>query len=266
MANQQARGYKNLFRKYINSGVFPTSMGVMQNIAVLIILVLLVGFVAYQMGNQDDKENNVITVSGTASMDTAPDEADISIGVQTLNKDAAVSQKDNADIMAKVMSAIESAGIPKEDISTSQYSLYELKEYDPKSQQEVSKGYQTTNTVIATAKDLSIIGTVIDAAANAGANNIGGITFKLSKDKEAQVKNQVLALAAQNGKDKAIAIATSLKVMLGKLSQVSETQFFYNPVVMESAVGAKAAGSAPTPLTPSDVTTSATLTVVYEVE
>jgi uncharacterized protein YggE len=241
-------------------------MGVMQNIAVLLILVILVGFISYQMGNQDDKENKVITVSGTASLDTAPDEADISIGVQTLNKDAAVSQKTNADIMAEVMAAIKSAGIPEADISTSQYSLYELKEWDPKTQQEVSKGYQTTNTVIATAKNLSIVGNVIDAAANAGANNIGGITFKLSKDKEAKVKSQVLALAAQNGKDKAVAIATSLKVMLGRLSQVSETQFYYNPVVMESAVGAKAAGSVPTPITPGDVTTSATLTVVYEVE
>jgi uncharacterized protein len=241
-------------------------MGVMQNIAVLLILVLLVGFIAYKMGSSEKSATNTITVSGTAELDTAPDEADISLGVQTLDKDAAVSQKNNADIMVKVMSAVESAGIPKADISTSQYSLSELQEWNPQTQQYVSKGFQTTNSLIVNTKDLSLIGNVIDAAANAGANNIGGITFKLSKDTEAAVKQQVLSLAAQNGKDKAIAIASSLKVILGKLSQVSETQFYYNPVSMDSASVKSSGAAAPTPITPNDVTTSATLTIVYEVK
>jgi uncharacterized protein len=238
-------------------------MGVMQNIAVLLVLVLLVGFVAFQIG-ASEKSSRTITVSGTAEVDTAPDEAEISIGVQTLNNDAAVSQKNNSDIMAKVIDAIKSAGIPNEDIKTSQYSLYELKEWDPKALQEVSKGYQTVNSVIVTAKDLSIIGKVLDAAATAGANSIGGITFKLSTAKEAEVKNQVLALAGENGKQKASAIATSLNVNLVRLAQASEAQFYFNTVTMES-VSAKGA-SVPTPITPGDVTTSATLTVIYEVK
>jgi uncharacterized protein len=252
--------------KNISYSALPNFMGVMQNIAVLLILVILVGFVAYKMGDNAEQHSELITVSGTAELDTAPDEADISMGVQTLDKDASVSQQKNADIMEKVMAAIKLAGIPEADISTSQYSLYELKEWDPKLQVEVSKGYQTTNTVIATTKDLSIIGKVIDAAAKAGANNIGGITFKLSKDKEASVKKDVLALAAKNGKDKAQTIATSLGVKLGELQQVSETQFYYTPVFMDSAESARAAGSAPTPITPGDVTTSATLSIAYEVE
>jgi uncharacterized protein len=240
-------------------------MGTIQNIAILMVLVILVGFVAFKIGDNAEKETNLITVSGTASLDTAPDEAELSIGVQTLNNDASISQQRNADIMHEVTAAIRAAGIPAENISTSQYSLYELKEWNQLTQRDVSKGYQTTNTVIVTTDDLSIIGKVIDAAAKAGANNIGGITFKLSKDKESKVKQEVLALAALNGKEKAIAIASSLKVVLGALSQVSETQFYYNPVVMESVAKASA-GAAPTPITPSDVTTSATLTVVYEVE
>jgi uncharacterized protein len=241
-------------------------MGTIQNIAILMVLVILVGFVAFKIGDNAEKETNLITVSGTAELDTAPDEAELSIGVQTLNNDASISQQRNADIMHEVTAAIRAAGIPAENISTSQYSLYELKEWNQLTQRDVSKGYQTTNTVIVTTDDLSIIGKVIDAAAKAGANNIGGITFKLSKGKEAKVKQEVLALAALNGKEKAIAIASSLKVVLGGLKQVSETQFYYNPVVMESAIKTVAGGAAPTPITPSDVTTSATLTVVYEVE
>jgi uncharacterized protein YggE len=71
-----------------------------------------------------------------------------------------------------------------------------------------------------TLSDLSKVGPVIDAAAQAGANDVAGIAFTLRKDRPA--RDQALAEATREALSKAQVIATALAGRVLRIVEVQE--------------------------------------------
>jgi hypothetical protein len=198
-----------------------------------------------------------VTVTGTATIKSAPDEAVISLGVQTQANTAQGALSENAQKMTAVLTALANEGIGKDDIATSYVSLYPM--YGQNGQ-EVT-GYQAQNQIDVTVRDLSKVGRVIDAAVGAGANLASGITFKLSDQN--QGVNQALADAVHNARDKAESLAAAGNASLGDVITINEgTTPSYPPVPYEMA-GAATANSAPTPIQPPTLETQVTVTVTW---
>jgi uncharacterized protein YggE len=65
-----------------------------------------------------------VTVNGTATIKAAPDEAVISLGVQTQAATAQGAITQNAERMMAVLQALVGQGIGRDDIATSYVSLY----------------------------------------------------------------------------------------------------------------------------------------------
>jgi hypothetical protein len=83
------------------------------------------------------------------------------------------------------------------EIHTSGYSLTPNFTYPKNGGQSVLSGYTASNTVEITTDDLANVGKVIDAATQAGANNVRELEFLLRD--EAPVRAQALREAAQKG-------------------------------------------------------------------
>ena len=112
--------------------------------------------------------------------------------------------------------------------------------------------------------DLPLLGKVIDAACDSGANNINGVSFSL-KD-ETHARNQALAEAAMKARAAAEAIAKALNVQVVGVLQAETSQApIVRPLTRSFAANALPQAM-PTPIEPGDLDIHASVTVTLEVQ
>jgi len=199
-----------------------------------------------------------VTVSGTATIRSDPDEATVTLGVRTQAITAEAAMRDNANRMNDVIQAIRREGVAADDIATAWVSLYP--QYDDAGITIV--GYVAENQVYATVRNMDAIGTVIDAAIEAGANLSSGITFGLSEE-NAGVE-EALADAVEDARSKAEALADSTGTQLGAVITVAEGGGTSpEPLYRDYAVAEAAAAGAPPIETPT-IETQVSVSVTWE--
>src|SRR5215213_10387934 len=91
------------------------------------------------------------------------------------------------------------------------------------------RGYEARNSVTVTLSDLTKVGSVIDAAAQAGANDVSGIAFTLRQDRQA--RDRALSEATQEAVSKARVIAQALGGRVVRILEVQEEGFQQRPPV-----------------------------------
>lgn len=178
---------------------------------------------------------NGITVQGSGSVDTVPDRAQISFGVETRGATAKAALAANAAEMRKVIAAIKAAGAT--DVQTQSVSLQP--QY---SETSGVQGYIAQNSVSGTVRDLAKAGAVIDAAVGAGANQVYGPS--LSRGDQTELYRQALRAAVADARTRAQALASAANLTLGRITQVVEGGSAPSPMFL----GAKAEDSANTPI------------------
>jgi len=142
----------------------------------------------------------------------APDMATISLGVQTENATAAEALKANSARMTQVIAALRKAGIAERDIQTSGLNLNAQYAYEQNLPPRLT-GYQASNQVTVTVRDLARLGQAVDATVSAGANTIGGISFGLQNPQAAEDAARLEAVKALQAKADLYAKATGYKVV-----------------------------------------------------
>ena len=171
-----------------------------------------------------ENEDRVIKVSGSAAVSLAADTASIQIGVNTRKDTVKEAQKENAGLMAAVMEAIKCAGVDEKDIVTSQFNVYSGYEYgmDALGRETRAQYYEVQNNVTVVMHDLTLVGAVLDAAMEAGANTTYGITFSSTQANEAYQK--ALTRAVEDAITKANVLAAAAGVQLGQLLRINASQ------------------------------------------
>ncbi|MBD3249086.1 DUF541 domain-containing protein [Candidatus Woesearchaeota archaeon] len=209
-------------------------------------------------------EENTIHVTGTSELSFDPDEAEVWAGIDVLEINAEKAQEEANRVMNNIIDGLRYKGITEEDMETERLSLREEKVWEDG--EYVSKGYRATQTLKITVDDLDKVGEVVDVAVANGANTINRINFKLSEKKEQEYKQQALAEATANAKQKAEVIADSLGVELKGVKTVTESDYNYRPYgyAMEKAVGAAAVEEA-TAVMPGDVEVNGRISVIYNI-
>jgi uncharacterized protein len=204
----------------------------------------------------EDGAERTVTVSGAATVRAMPDEAVVSLGVQTEAEDADAAMNQNATRMAAVIRAILDAGVPREDVATTNVSLYPS--YD--SDGTTVTGYVAGNQVDATVRDLRDVGRLVDSAVDAGANSVNGIAFRLSD--ESQGLDEALRGAVDDARDKAGVLADAAGSGLGRVVAITETASAFPPPIYYEEQAVAADGQA-TPVIPPEVETQVSVTVTW---
>jgi uncharacterized protein YggE len=198
-----------------------------------------------------------ITVVGTGSAQAVPDVAEWSFGVQTSADTAEAALSANSDAMEQVLAALRDAGVAGDDLRTEQVSVYPRTGDDGLS----VTGYDASNTVRATIRDLDAVGGIVDAAVRAGGNQVYGPTLTVS-DAQAQYGAAVEA-AFDDARARAEAIAEKAGVALGAAVAIVEGGGGGGLPAFERA--AMDAG-ADVPIEPGVQDVGATLTVTFAIE
>ncbi len=199
-----------------------------------------------------------IQAVGTASITIKPDQARITVGVRTSASTAQDAASQNSASVDAVIKAVTQVIGGKGSLKTVSYSITpDTRTVNGQSQ---LVGYIVTNSIEVSANDLTLIGPVIDAAVQAGANSIGSPTFTL-QDPE-PVRQQALSAAAKQARAHADAIAAGLGGKTGAVISAQEGAS-YTPLTVNS-LGATASVS--TPIQPGTLDISATVTIMVELQ
>ncbi|MBO4857616.1 MAG: SIMPL domain-containing protein [Treponema sp.] len=211
------------------------------------------------MPRQQPQEPRTISVSGSGSVKLPADTAKLTFSVVTKEATALASVQNNAKKMNKVYDALKKIGISEDNISTSNYSLYQ--ETFWKDGKDIPGQYVTSNNIIVVLDDVEKSGLVIDTAIEAGVNQMNGISFFVKDSKEAL--DQARKLAFQQAKEKAELYATEAGCKVGKVMSIMENSGSY-PVVREMADAKMMTTSNSTMISAGQDSITATVSVVFE--
>ena len=202
-----------------------------------------------------------ITVNGEGKMKVKPDTASLSLGVQAVAPTATEALSQANSSAAALIAALKVSGIGDNDIATSGLSIYP--QYG--SAANVVTGYQASNGVTVTVRDITQTGPVIDAAAAAAGDHItiGGVSFYVD-DTEALI-GAARADAIDNAKKRAGEYAAAAGVSVGSVIQISEVAI-NNPMpqIYAASAATDSAATAPTPIQTGTQDLTVSVTVVYQ--
>jgi len=171
----------------------------------------------------DSRKVTRVMVSGDSTMQAQPDTAVIMFAVVTQAKEASAAQQQNATQTDAVIKALKSEAGSGAEVKTGGYSLQPQRTYKDGQPQAIT-GYEARNSVNVTLNDLKRVGAVIDAAGQAGANDISGIMFTLRQDRPAL--DRALSEATKGAVSKAQVIAQALGGKVSRIVEVQEDGFF----------------------------------------
>src|SRR4029079_7952231 len=181
---------------------------------------------AQETRTTDSKRQTRITVGGDSIVQAQPDTAVLTVAVVTQGKRALDAQQENATKTDAVLRALKAAAGSGAEVKTSGYSLQPMRVYR-EGQPPLINGYETRNTITVTMSELAKLGAVIDAASQAGANDVTGISFTLRQDRAA--RDQALKEATHEAMNKAQVIAQALGGGVVSIAEVQEEGFIRPP-------------------------------------
>jgi uncharacterized protein YggE len=183
-------------------------------------------------------------VNGEGKVSVTPDVAIINVGVQSQELTVAAAQAAAAAAMDQLMQALKAQGVADKDIQTTGFSISQVTKYNNATQEQDVVGYMVSNMVTVKIRDVAKAGTTIDAVAAAGGDlvRINGITFTV--DDPTNYYNDARGKAIDNAKAKAQQMADKSGAKLGKITYITENNYF-QPIyrafdMKETAAGAPA--------------------------
>lgn len=188
-------------------------------------------FEANSLRPVDDAKNKratSVTVMGDARVMVQPDTTIISVSVVTQNRNAVEAQQQNAAQTQTVIGALKRAAGSNAEIKTSGYTLTPQRVYK-ENQPPTIVGYEARNSITVTMSDLNRVGTVIDAATQAGANNIDSVAFTLRQDRP--TRDKALTDATREAIGKAQTIAQALGGRVVNILAVQEGGATVRPII-----------------------------------
>jgi uncharacterized protein YggE len=217
-----------------------------------------IGYPSTSAGLGDQPPEHTIAVTGSGRITVVPDMATIRLGVSLERQTAKAARKAAAEAMTRVVAAIRRLGIADEDIATSSISLGPVYNYSSSGSAPRIRGYQLTNIVTVTIRDLDVIGDVLDDGVQAGATSVEGISFDVADRTAAEAKAREAAV--KDAKAKAETLANGVGVQITGVASMSES--VSTPIWYDRMYAAGAAEDAATPILAgsTDVTISVSVT------
>jgi len=162
---------------------------------------------------------DTISVTGMGRVNLVPDRFSFNVGVQTTapTVEEAVNQN-NARIVA-VIAALKKSGATSEEIQTSNFNIYPQQDYEQGKAPRVV-GYQVSNSVTVTKKQIADAGRLLQVAIAGGVNQTSGLTFSVSDP--ARGRDQGLRSAFEDAKAKAALLAQAAGRTLGQAISIIE--------------------------------------------
>jgi hypothetical protein len=204
-----------------------------------------------------------LVANGEGTAYVVPDIAIVSIGVTTRGRTAAAALAANSTDLGNVIATVKGEGVAERDIGTTGFSIYPVYEQPAEGQPQPNPpkivGYQVTNEVRVTIRDIASSGGILDHVVAAGANQVNGITFD-NADRKTPA-DAALADAIKDATRQAAIMAEAAGVRLVRIVNVSASSGGGGPVYARMEMAA----APPVPVMPGQQAVTANATVTWEI-
>jgi hypothetical protein len=205
----------------------------------------------------------VIVASGEAVLKRAPDRAWLTVATETRDSRASEARRRAAEVMNAAQEAIRDAGIPRDAIRTTGFSLMPEIHYD-EGRGEI-RGYVVRNRIEVQVDDLDRLGQVIDAAQSRNDTGLSIIGPRFGLKDELSAETDALRQAVEAARARAEAMAAGAGRSLGSIIRIEEMPNMRPYPVPEMAMRMSTAADAETPITPGEIEVRAAVTLSVEI-
>lgn len=213
-----------------------------------------------------------LAVTGEGKVEVIPDTAFIDVGI-TVNNKPTVAEVQNSinEVNNRIVEMMRKLGIKKEDIKTSNYSIYPNYSAKPipfgigdtivQGEDQIS-GYNGNVSISIKVKDISRAPNVLQEATKAGANQVSGIRFEVEDPNK--FREEARNKAIENAKEQAEKLAKSLGIRLGKVVNIVETGGEQPISVYQRGVGGTEVADVAPDIEPGSQTITSVVTLYFE--
>ncbi len=200
-----------------------------------------------------------ITVSADGEVETEPDKATVSVGIDAQGATADDVRDELATRSDPLRDAFDDLGIPDENIEEGGFRVHPDRDGD---RFNGSRSFQLT------IDDVDRVGEVVDGAIDAGADDVGRINFTLQEETREDRRDDALDEALDSADSEADHVAANRDVEITGTKSVTTDDVSYGTVRLDSDEVAEADdATAPTTEFDADpVSVRASVAVVYEFE
>ena len=187
------------------------------------LIVALILACSLGVARAEDAARPTIEAAGEGTVSAKPDYATIVLGVQSNSKNAQAALADNSKATTSLIEALKGAGIEAKDLQTSDFSIWPQTSTAGRSGGEPTTivGYNVSNHVRTTIRDVTRLGEILDKAVMAGANSVNGIHFGIANS--SALLDEARKAAFADAKRKAELYANEAGVKLAGIASLEET-------------------------------------------
>lgn len=168
-----------------------------------------------------DPGPSLVTTTGTAVVERAPDRAFVTVGVEARAPQTVTAREKVAVAMTAIQRALKALGIPETAIRTSALNVAQDWEFLPQGRRNL-RGYVVSNQIEVRVDDIAAVTAVIDDSITAGANVIHGVRWDV-KDR-ASLEREALQRAYADARARAEVIAAASGRKLGAVFAAQESR------------------------------------------
>ena len=229
------------------------------------VLALVLGLGAAAVSAQDVPAPMTpsIVTTGEAVVRRAPDQAFVTVSVESRARNPRDAQRQNTEAMTAVQQRIAAAGVPKDAVRTLGYNIQQ--EFDYIEGRRVARGYLARNAVEVRVEAVDRTGEILDAAVQAGATSVASVRFDL-KDRAA-AEREALRLAVVDARARADAAAAGAGRAVDRVLRIDDTpQVRVGPPRPMMAMAREAAVVQQTPIEAGELEIRAQVTLTVSIK
>jgi uncharacterized protein YggE len=213
-----------------------------------------------------DQEPRTISVSGTGTVDAAPDIARLRLAVQRRDLNMQAARDATVKVSRDFIALCKRLGIKESKVRTAGLTIQPEYRWDQKQGLQVFTGYFVQRQLEVELNDLDKLGELIEGAVNAGVNEVS--PPELDNSQRRELARQALAAAATDARSNAQRIADTLGVKLGALRTIdahSNQPPPPGPMMRMAAMSAESDGGAGASYTPGEISVDAQVSATFDV-
>ncbi|MEK7460183.1 MAG: SIMPL domain-containing protein [Patescibacteria group bacterium] len=247
-------------------------------VAVLVIAMIITEIKNYRFIGGGVSATNTIAVSGESEVYATPDIATITFSVREESKKLADAQDKVNKKVQTALAEVRKAGVAEKDIKLQNYSSYPKYEWTPGNVscmgldcppaypgKQVLMGYEVSQSVIITVRNLDAVNALVDGLGTAGVTDMQGPNFAIDKKDalEAEARKQ----AIDKARAKAEVLADDLGVTLVRVVSFSEGGNYpiYGRPMMALSKEASGGDSSMPELPQGEEKITSNVTITYEI-
>lgn len=212
-----------------------------------------------------DDRPRTVAVSGLGEVKAQPDMARVTLGVEARRKTLAEARTEVTAAVDRLLALTRDLKIDPKYVDSTRVQVQPEYNWNPQDRKRTLLGYVVSRQLTVEVRDLDQLGPLLERAVTAGANQVGDPSLDSTRRKD--LERQAMALAVQDARANAEAIATAAGVKLGAVRTLNASSS-PPPMPMYRMAVASDMAAAPPPAestySAAEMTFSATVSAEYD--